>query len=431
MTAAFARTREDVVFQWLVILALLLEIVVYIEPAPVDGVIIFCIAVALLLGKLSFRGLSMTPVVALAVFALANVVSMYDPLDPRRAVFYLLVTFYLVASWFFFVGVFGRYGKPFLGTAIDTYCFAGLISAVLGVGGYFGLIPFPDLLLLAGRARGLFKDCNVYGPFFVPMALFGFTRILDARAGLSEKVAPALVMGLAVLAMMLSFSRACWINFGVAAGVFLVGQVAFPGLRNQLSRPELRVRLWICGAVVGAAIIALALLTAVPSVSEMLSQRVTSNGLQNYDRTRFATQNLALEMAERRPLGMGPGQVELAFDYSTHSMYLRILTENGIIALLALLVFIGATIYRSIAVIGRAEDPWYKEINLVVLACIAGHLVNSLVIDTVHWRHIWFIYALPWAPVQFHDFRMRMASAIPRVTVDRRATFGTPAYTRR
>src|ERR1700722_2282772 len=100
MVATLVR-REDSVLCAFTGLAILLEIVVFIEPAPVDALLMLCLAAALIMGKLQFHSLSALPVVALLVFALANLVSMYDPLDPERAVWYVLVTFYLVASWFF------------------------------------------------------------------------------------------------------------------------------------------------------------------------------------------------------------------------------------------------------------------------------------------------------------------------------------------
>ena len=159
--------------------------------------------------------------------------------------------------------------------------------------------------------------------------------------------------------------------------------------------------------VVVAGGVASVVLMNTAAVKDMMAVRVTQNGLQKYDRIRFATQLLSLDVAEERPLGIGPGQAELVFGYATHSMYLRILSENGVIALLALLGFIGATIGRSWTVMQDTRNPWIRELNVVILACIAGHLVNSVVIDTVHWRHIWFIYALPWANVRLPSSVLR------------------------
>lgn len=397
-------TAGDGLFQALVCLAMLLEIVVFVEPAPVDAAILFCLGLCVVLGKFSLAAIGDLPLISLTVFGLANLISMYDPLDPDRALWYVLVTFYLIGSWFFFVGLIGRYGQPFMARLINTYCFAGLLSAVLGIGGYFHLLPFQDLLLTGGRARGLFKDPNVYGPYLVPVALFALTRSAGA-VGWRSKTAFISVFLISVAAILLCFSRACWINFGVALLVFFAGQLLLPGATRQVRR-----RLRLAAIVVGVSAVAVALLLNIPAASDMLALRLTPTGLQNYDRVRFATQSLALETAQARPLGIGPGQSEVLFNYSTHSMYLRVLSENGGIALLALLIFIGATMARSIALIRRAENPWLREINVVVLATIAGHLVNSFVIDTVHWRHIWFIYSLPWVSAQLCEYSSPVVS---------------------
>jgi hypothetical protein len=227
LTGESAPTAGEWVFRGLVILTMCLEIVVFIEPAPVDVLIVFCLGLAAALGKLDFRAVPTKPFVALAVFALANLISMYDPLDPARAAWYVFVTLYLVASWLFFTGLAGRYGQPMITTLINTYCVAGLFSAFLGIGGYLHLLPYQDTLLLQGRARGLFKDCNVYGPYFVPMALFALTRLLKRRVAWSAKLFASLIFLASLVAMLLSFSRACWLNFGVAMLVFFTAQQVF------------------------------------------------------------------------------------------------------------------------------------------------------------------------------------------------------------
>jgi hypothetical protein len=64
----------------------------------------------------------------------------------------------------------------------------------------------------------------------------------------------------------------------------------------------------------------------------------------------------------------------------------------------------GFTLKRCWTLLRRAADPWMRELGLVVFACIWGHIANSFVIDTVHWRNIWFIYALPCATVPLQRF---------------------------
>jgi O-antigen ligase len=154
----------------------------------------------------------------------------------------------------------------------------------------------------------------------------------------------------------------------------------------------------------------LVILLNIPAVSNMMSVRVSGNGLQSYDRVRFATHDLALTTAVERPFGIGPGQSEGLFGYATHSMYLRVLSENGFLALAGILVFVAVTAARAFRLTRYAESPAVREFNLVLFACIVGHLVNSDVIDTVHWRHIWLIYALAWTPaVSAYTVRARVA----------------------
>lgn len=396
------RTPVDIFFQTLVVFTIWLEIVVFIEPAPVDVAIVLCLFLGVLMGKLIFSEIDRAALVAVTIFIVANLTSLYDPLDPYRAIAYVLITIYLVGSWLFFTGLFGRYGQAFMATMIRAYCFAGLISAFLGVSGYFRLLPYYDLLTLNYRARGLFKDPNVYGPYFVPMALFSLLRVTDARLRWHAKIEPTVYCVGAALAMLLCFSRACWINCGIALGVFLTGQ--WLCFRSRDGAGSARKKFLVAGTVLILSGVAVAMVLDAPGVRHIFDVRLGESGLQGYDSARFATQRLALDAAVEHPLGIGPGQAEQVFGYATHSSYLRILSENGIVALLALLAFNGLTMARALRVLKRGEDQWLREVNLVAFACIAGHLINSAVVDTVHWRHIWFIYALPWAPARLRDY---------------------------
>jgi O-antigen ligase len=382
---------------------MLLEIAVFVEPAPVDAALVFCFVLGLLLGKVRFDAVGSLPLLALAVFALANLASMYDPADPGRAVWYVLVTLYLVGSWFFFVGLGGRFGVPFIARLIDAYCLAGLISGLVGLAGYFYQLPFHNELLMGNRVRGLFKDPNVYGPYLVPVALFALNRSAGVIPILRKAWFGAVFL-ISIAAILLCFSRACWINLATALTIYFVAGSLRPEARSQLKK-----RIAFAVGVLASIGISVTLLLAMPGVRDTLAERITPSGLQNYDEDRFATQNLAFEAAARQPMGIGPGQSEVIFNYSTHSLYLRVLTENGVIGLIALLVFIGSTLGRSVTLIRHSEDRWVQDTNLVVLATIIGHLVNSFVIDTVHWRHIWFIYALPWVSARYHEWSSRLS----------------------
>jgi O-antigen ligase len=402
-------TRGDRWLWFVAVAAIYLETVVYVEPAPVDAIIMFCLVVALLSGKIDFSRVGATALVCVNLFGLMCLVSMYEPMDMGRAVSYISTTLYLIVSWLVFVGLFGRYGKPLMVRLLNAYSITGLISALLGAGAYFKVIPFQDTLLLNGRARGLFKDCNVYGPFFVPIVLFAIVRLTDRRAAIGAKVWQALLLAAALLAILLSYSRGCWLNLGVAIAVFLAGQICLaPAAQRQ--RELLKN-----GLVLAVGVAAVTLVLNIPMIHEMTNSRVNAGHTQYYDGLRFATQDLAIETAKTRPLGIGPGQSEVVFQFSTHNLYLRVLSENGPLALLGLLGFMAANMLRCVTLMRSAVDPWIRGIALAVFASIAGHIANSFVIDTLHWRSVWFIYSLPWVSMPLYRYArgMRATNYIP------------------
>lgn len=83
-----------------------------------------------------------------------------------------------------------------------------VMTALLGILGYFGAIPGAANFTLYDRAKGAFQDPNVFGPFLVGPSLYLLHGLLTqplSRAPL--KVAGLLVLTLGVF---LSFSRAAW-----------------------------------------------------------------------------------------------------------------------------------------------------------------------------------------------------------------------------
>ena len=63
-----------------------------------------------------------------------------------------------------------------------------------------------------GRALGVFKDPNVFGPFLIWPALFVIERMLTRRIGCSISRA----VGILLFGLLLSFSRGAWFHFAVS-----------------------------------------------------------------------------------------------------------------------------------------------------------------------------------------------------------------------
>ena len=106
---------------------------------------------------------------------------------------------------------------------IGAYVAGAVASAALAVAALFLAYPGHELLTGEGatRARGVFKDPNVFGPFLVPAALILLEESLRPRLlGLRRPVSAAL-LGVLVLGIVFAYSRAGWLNFAVAVGTML------------------------------------------------------------------------------------------------------------------------------------------------------------------------------------------------------------------
>ena len=77
--------------------------------------------------------------------------------------------------------------------------------------------------------------------------------------------------------------------------------------------------------------------------------------------------------------------------------------ENGIVGFAALALFLLFSLGRSMRRAVTARNPRSHMLFSFTAACIAGYLVNSAVIDTVHWRHVWLFLALAWTSHRDYD----------------------------
>ncbi len=73
--------------------------------------------------------------------------------------------------------------------------------------------------------------------------------------------------------------------------------------------------------------------------------------------------------------------------------------ENGLIGAAGFFIFLLLTLGRAAggAFSTRQQD---SGVAALILAVLAGILLNSIVLDTLHWRHLWLICALPWGQYQ-------------------------------
>jgi hypothetical protein len=365
-----------------VAIGILLLAAVRFEPAPTDLLFAVLIAVGLVTGRVDFRRFPSTAGLLIGAFLTLNLLSAVDVINATRAAAFFSITFY--------VAVFGLWFATYVTSVrsarlvVRAYIAAAVTSAALSTLAL--VLPFPghDLLTRIGRAEGLFKDPNVFGPFLVPAALILLEEILVPRllsARQTTKLIEFLVLAIGVL---FSYSRAAWLNLVVGVLVVLV----VIALRRGGGRHAARA--------FGIVLVAAAAMTAVVAFTGSLTFLEQRASIQTYDSSRFGAQSESIHWAEQYPFGIGPGQFEKYAHISVHSTYARALAEEGLPGFLLILAIMLATFGWA----GRnaiSGQGTYGIGSAALLGAWSGILVNSIFVDTLHWRHLWAVAALIWA----------------------------------
>lgn len=370
-------------YSWLIWLWMALSSVVLIEPAPYDLIFILCFITALVFSYVSFSSHLWPAILLVYLFVFSNLISMYKAPYPEEAAFFCSITVYLCFTWFFVVGLLDRDKDLVLKKIFSGYTAAAILAAVLGILAYFRLIPNAENLLEWGRVSSVFKDPNVFGPFLVPVTLYTLYCFEISRK-LSIRILWLLLFIIFIVAVLLSYSRASWANCALAVFIFLI-------LPPEVS---LRKRLLTIAALAFLVTPAFLMLVSHPDVSWLLKLRLD---FQNYDYYRFATHIEALQSFLNHPLGIGPGQAGLLLSYDTHNLYLRIASENGVLGTLFFLWFLLVTVVRSFRQ-SFSKTNNFRPYSVIVTASLVGLLFNSYFIDSLHWRHLWILLAIPWMP---------------------------------
>jgi O-antigen ligase len=352
------------------------------NPAACDLVFVVVLAVGAVTGRFAVRNVAVLPVGLVLVLLILNLLSAVEVVDATRAAVFFGTTLYLAlfGLWLAAWTTSPRRSRIVTG----GYVFAAASSALLGFAALVGPLPGRDLMLDGGRVKALFQDPNVLGPFLIPAALILLEDTLTPRLFRLNRLVKAGLVVLLSLVSVLSYSRGAWVNLAVGIAVMLV----VLALRRRGGRKALAVLL--SGAVL--AVIAGAGLSA-SGQTRFLEERAH---LQSYDAERFGAQRVGVRMSERYPLGVGPGQFERIEPISTHSTYVRVLAEQGLPGLVVFVGFVTATLGAATAnaLAGRGT---YGIGSAALLAAWVGILANSVVIDTLHWRHLWLVAALIWA----------------------------------
>jgi len=358
------------------------QCVVFFEPAPSD--LIFPFLFGFLVGSNWLLRRHFDPVLLLlgAAFIFLNLVSYFQSVGSKESLIYLAITIYLVLLAYALKALIAIRGTGMMTVFLLLWTAAAMISSVLAIGGYYGVLPGSDTLTLYQRGKALFKDPNVYGPFLTVPLVYLWLRLGHARF-LSAKAFFILgCMALLVAGMLYSFSRGAFLVAGVAGLSLMATQVIRPGAVNR----KMMTYFLLAGGIglVGGGLF---IFLSGTDTAEFFRSRFQS---QEHDNLRFLFQRKALEESLEQPFGIGPGLSDQFLNHAPHHSYLRVLIENGFAALLVYVLLLLRLLWIAMKALRVTRDPLCAEYLRLGIANFIALALMGCFIDTLHWRY-WFV----------------------------------------
>jgi O-antigen ligase len=218
----------------------------------------------------------------------------------------------------------------------------------------------------------------------VPIAMILLEERFRPRLLRLRGLTNAVLLAILAAGILFSFSRAAWGNAVLAVCVTLGVLTLRPGGGRRMFR-----------IMVGLAA-ALVIVAAAASATGSISFIQARAHYQSYDVERFGAQRAGLALVRKYPVGVGPGQFGFHYPIETHSTYIRVLAEQGYAGLAIWIVLVLTTLVLALRNAALGRDAWGIG-SAALLGSWCGLLLNSAVVDTLHWRHLWLVAALIWA----------------------------------
>lgn len=361
--------------------------VVLVEPSPTDAfMLLFILMTMLFFGIQIFKQL-FSLLILISFYILFEMVALTNASNEFYvSVKFSLITIYLMFFMYFLAGMLNLYGQRIFVSLMDGWLIAALLSSLTVILGFFDIIP-RDLVMDntdGFRMRGLFKDPNVSGPFIIPPLLYLLSfrnNFISRNFGITLRYFSILFM---LVGLLLSFSRAAYINFFVTLFVFYT--------LLDFTKYGFRTGFFFVFKVFIIIIIFIFLayqLSIIFGIEEFLTSRLQ---LQEYDSSRFGNWKTSFELILKNPEGIGPGQFKLSSYAGIHSLYLAVATESGLISFILFTVIIFISLLRALFMSFKSAE--FSIFYVFAFSVLIGVLVNSLVLNTIHWRHLFIIIAL-------------------------------------
>jgi O-antigen ligase len=294
---------------------------------------------------------------------------------------------------------------------------AATVAGSAIVGGYAVLQQFkldPVFHTLdKGRVFSTFGQAEWLGAYLVIGLALGAGLLWQVRG--PRRLVALVSLGVILIALLLTLSRGAYLGLAAGAAVFAIAMI--PGARPN--------RRWLAALPILAVVVGAALLFApVRDEARVMVSRATSTTdlSEGSIADRLDLWQVGAEIAIDHPLlGTGPETyTELFPQYrermpvsrqtfwmayspeSPHNVYLAVADGEGLPALAAYLIFIGAVLWQLARSCARAPDRATRALLAAVLAAAVGHLVADMFM-TADVTGSWLIWLLLGAAVGYAE----------------------------
>ncbi len=357
------------------------------EPAPCDLAFVLVAPLMLITGRFALvRPANPLLYFGIFLFFALNTISLAVAYEVLVSLRYYMITVYLLLYFLLVVSLVARYGSAVYRVLNGSFQIGALITSTIGILAGLHVLPNWNEFMLTEkgeRIRSTFKDSNVLGPYLVAACAM---LVADAFVRKKLKLWQVVCLTIYSVAILMTYSRGAYlagiVTFGSLAGMFWLQ----PHFRR--ASETLIIRLIPVGVLI---VLAGVFVLHETDLTEFFVNRFA---YQSYDDVRFENQQHILQTIGQDPVGIGPGSWNLHnYLHDVHSLFLRTWVEHGHLGMIGLLCFLFAWVTDTWRGVRRKADDQY--IYIVSMAIFLGVMSNSFSIDTVHWRHLFMIMAIP------------------------------------
>ena len=381
------KIKRERALQLLFGLMIFLGFLVFVEPAPFDLIAVVFMP-AVLFSRFKLDRLVIVLALILLLYNIGGFFSLIPWWHEQVSVVFTVLSLYLAILCVFFAVFFSRNSIERAELCLKAYTASAIIVAISGILGYFNVFGLFETLTLYGRAKGTFKDPNVYGPY-LSLGILYLMQLLALKRT-RHVVFTVLMLCVLMFGLLLSFSRGAWGAFVISASMMI-----FAGF---LTAPTMQVRKRIVMlTVIVMASVALALFIAFldPSTRELFIQRFAVTQYYDEGETgRFGSQLRSLTDLIEMPNGYGPMRYKHHQGGDPHNSYVNAFASYGwlggfsFFVLVILSYFIGFRLLFARSPVQHAAQVFFP--------CLFTSFLQAMQIDIDHWRHVYLFIGAVW-----------------------------------